>query len=592
MCTHIPCKVWLVRSWQVLLVLVLLFWAWPPAPARAAGHFTVNSFFDYNEIDHYLELREALAIANGDLLGPFTNEEKAQLGGDCGFSGADDAWYISGGCGKDSPDTIVFSSGLGGIGGTIHLNPVMGVLPDISEYYATSITGPSASGAEIAIDGSDLFAGPLLTISSEYNGIFGHLAFINSPDIGLNITGNNNGVDEVRAYGNGSYGIQISGDHNDVLYAELGFRSLSNPTLCEENTDNATSNIVLADGAESNIIRNNTLVCSLGAGIWVTGATAASNTIANNYVGVWNKGGSLRLLGNSIAGIAISAGSHDNTLNTNYIGGNGAGIALTGEGTDNNEIFNNYIGRVTLGNIPNNLSGIVIGLNAQSNQIHDNSIAMNAVAGVVIDDSIANNTVVENNDIYGNTSHGVILRGATIGNTIRGNHIFNNSGAGIQIAGTAYGNLIETGSIHNNTGAGIVQEASAGPNLWRTLSIYANGGLGIDTLANGIPNGPYPTITGIEPAGGGGLAVKGTAELSTSVELYRVDPDPSGFGEGKTYLGNAPTDGTGHWSITIPAGSLGTLTALQAKSTEDGPDASEFGPNVTWFNVYLPLIMR
>lgn len=63
-----------------MLALAVLGAPWnAPKVARAAGNFVVNSSADTVSTDSYLTLREAIRVANGDLTGPFTAPERAQL---------------------------------------------------------------------------------------------------------------------------------------------------------------------------------------------------------------------------------------------------------------------------------------------------------------------------------------------------------------------------------------------------------------------------------------------------------------------------------------------------------------------------------
>ena len=93
----------------VVITAVLSISTWSPPPVKANGLFFVDSASNVDMRDSDLTLREAIRVANGTLLGPFTNAEKARLGG-CTFGGSDNAWLITGGCGAGIPDTIGFVS--------------------------------------------------------------------------------------------------------------------------------------------------------------------------------------------------------------------------------------------------------------------------------------------------------------------------------------------------------------------------------------------------------------------------------------------------------------------------------------------------
>jgi hypothetical protein len=91
--------------------------------------------------------------------------------------------------------------------------------------------------------------------------------------------------------------------------------------------------------------------------------------------------------------------------------------------------------------------------------------------------------------------------------------------------------------------------------------------------------------------------VQGHADPSvlgtTKIELYRVLPDPSGFGEGWSFVGRATTDAIGDWTITdpTPAQSNGCYTAIVTESFFVIPfSSSEFSANTC--RVFLPALQR
>jgi hypothetical protein len=91
------------------------------------------------------------------------------------------------------------------------------------------------------------------------------------------------------------------------------------------------------------------------------------------------------------------------------------------------------------------------------------------------------------------------------------------------------------------------------------------------------------------------ITVQGTASpsgsgVSVTVELYTIAADPSGFGEGRDYLGQTMTNASGVWTITFAGSSAGCYTAFQTRYGLSGT-SSEFGPN-SCHNLYLPLIRR
>ncbi|HTE58999.1 MAG TPA: hypothetical protein VK631_01530 [Solirubrobacteraceae bacterium] len=115
-------------------------------------------------------------------------------------------------------------------------------------------------------------------------------------------------------------------------------------------------------------------------------------------------------------------------------------------------------------------------------------------------------------------------------------------------------------------------------------SIADNGGLGIDLVggrtdpsgvtrnSKGGPN--FPQLRGATDQGGA-TAVEGHVDAadpaSITVELFASDAaDPSGFGEGQTFVGTTTPDARGRFTATLPGGLAGkwlTATARYASGT-------------------------
>ena len=140
-------------------------------------------------------------------------------------------------------------------------------------------------------------------------------------------------------------------------------------------------------------------------------------------------------------------------------------------------------------------------------------------------------------------------------------------------------------------------------------AIFSNTGLGIDLDGDGVTaNDPNDSDTGannrqnfplLSPAisSGGRTTVRGvlksTPNSSFTVEVFSNDlADPSGFGEGQTFLGAASvtTDSAGHVSFTIvvssavPIGHFITATATDpARNTSEFSAAAGVGGSCSLF---------
>ncbi|HMC69403.1 MAG TPA: Calx-beta domain-containing protein, partial [Mycobacteriales bacterium] len=225
----------------------------------------------------------------------------------------------------------------------------------------------------------------------------------------------------------------------------------------------------------------------------------------------------------------------------------------------------------------------------------DNVISGNSNKGIGIDNASGNlitgnfiGTKANGTDALGNGGAGVSLYDATdniVGFDINdfgaANTIAFNAGAGVEV---------ETGTVAPGTG-----------NVIRRNSVHGNGALGIDLAPNGVtgvtPNdagdsdtGPnnlqnFPVITGATVAGAT-RHINGTLN-STPGQAFTIDfyanpagsCDPSGNGEGQTYLGSATTaatDGNGDVSFTFNPPSLTPGDVITATATDAAGNTSEF----------------
>jgi hypothetical protein len=192
----------------------------------------------------------------------------------------------------------------------------------------------------------------------------------------------------------------------------------------------------------------------------------------------------------------------------------------------------------------------------------------------------------------GNTGHGVFITALagfnTIGGTVAGagNVIAHNGGAGVLIG--------------NDPAQGITTDADVG-NAVLGNSIFANGGLGIDlgTFGSVTPNdtndadtGPddllnFPVLTAAFLEGDT-LLVTGSINTGTNKTLrieFFASPsaDPSGHGEGQTFLGfvvvETGSSNTVGFSAALPAALVHPGDVITA--TAGGGDTSEFSAPVT-----------
>lgn len=270
------------------------------------------------------------------------------------------------------------------------------------------------------------------------------------------------------------------------------------------------------------------------------------NTVQGNYIGI-DKSGTVDL-GNDHEGVCLAEGTHDNVISTNLISGNdydGVGI----QGYNNipygppiqtylNIIEYNIIGADVSGQnpIPNNYHGVAVGE-------------------------------------YGPTQWGCADRNR-VG---PGNRIVYNKRDGVAVW--------EDGVSNTNADKNVISQNA----------ILDNNELGIDLWNNGVtPNdlgdldtGPnqelnFPIITSAQYSAGTTI-ISGTISIDSppeqaAVELFKSKPDPTGYGEGESFISSTNPSISGNWTITT--GTLVVGDFVTAVTIDKDGNASEFCLNV------------
>ncbi len=354
-------------------------------------------------------------------------------------------------------------------------------------------------------------------------------------------------------------------------------------------------------GGQSPGARNVVSGNSIGISIGDTGfGDSHDNLIRGNYVGT-NAAGDAALA-NRLHGVVVDSphnyGSKFNWIHGNVISGNGRfGVGIVGEQADGNSVSENRIGTDAGGTavLGNGWSGVEI-FSADANDIGSgNVISGNGTSGV----RIAGNTSVglpRFNGVFGNHIGTDETGTQGLGNASRGVWVFDgqDNDIGRQPGGSP---SPSPNVIAFNGGAGVyVEGASASRNSILDDSIHSNGGLGIDLDPDGLhpdgvtandpgdgdagPNGlqNHPVINLALSDGGstkidGQLSATGTVGQTYTIQLFSSPaPDPSGYGEGSTYLGqaSATSGSSGHADFDfvatpeLPVGHFVTATATDA----------------------------
>ena len=341
-------------------------------------------------------------------------------------------------------------------------------------------------------------------------------------------------------------------------------------------------------------------------------------TIQGNYVGVDATG--LVAMPNESNGIGVNTGGTGN-----IIGGTATGAAnvLSGNGTGGMEAGD---GSIVQGNL------VGVGYNGLTD-VGNSNMGISMRGG----NTVGGNTEAARNIISGNNNLGLLIGGSN--NTIQGNYIGTNmngevSGVGNTNAGLLFlasDNNMVGGTNSNQTnviagnGAGVIATSLAGSgglnNSLLGNKIYNNSGggistLGIDLLGNTndfvtytslgvtLNDADDPDITSNHlmnfPVINSITSTDGQVTINYDLDIndaeagatgYRVEffandaADPSGYGEGQTFLGfeNVAGDVTGQSvTFTLPAGVEGnkfiSATTTMTDNSNDGfGHTSEFG---------------
>ena len=357
------------------------------------------------------------------------------------------------------------------------------------------------------------------------------------------------------------------------------------------------------DPAHRNIISGN------NKGVHLTGNVdfQSHSLILGNYIGT-DVTGSVALR-NGNGGLFI--GSGDNTVggttpgSGNLISGNGfSQLSISG---DRNQVLGNLIGTDHTG------TAIIGNQSSPGSGIRFDSSYDNIIGG----------TAAGAENVIGGCYYGIYIRTQSARNIVHGNYIgtdrtgvidMGNLHAGIHIkdsddntiggAGSGEGNII----VFNDEDGVFIEGESVGNEILAN-AIHSNAQLGIDIFPDGVtPNdggdadaGPnstqnYPELSMVT-SDATSTTIEGTLH-STPNTTFKVrffsnaTLDPSGFGEGETYLGetSVTTASTGNTtinatlSVVVPPGSYITSTA-----TAPNGSTSEFSATQEGFSLELPI---
>ncbi len=413
-----------------------------------------------------------------------------------------------------------------------------------------------------------------------------------------NIIGGTTAADRNIISGNSNHAIYISSASNTIIGNYVGTDYTG--TAAIPNTGgygiyiSAANNNVIGDPNAGNVV-------SAGvAGIMI--ANSDGTIIQGNYVGL-NAAGTAAL-SNSDRGIYLK--NSTNTLiggtdaaDRNVISGNlNHGIHINSS-SNNNTVEGNYIGTDYTGNVAIGNVGSTLCVDASSNNNvigapgAGNVIAAGSDQGIRLDG--VSGTVVQGNSIgvgangttpLGNTGDAVWLQNATnttIGGTSTGtgniiaNSKFGTVGHnGVEIIGTSSGVAILHNSIYGNAGLGIdLGSDGVTANNGTKNSGLPNYGMDFPVIIYARLNGTSLTLNGYV-----GSATNQSTFANAIVEFFQSDNSPSGYGQGRRYLGCLTTDANGNFNGTLTVSGIAKGDKITATATDAGNNTSEFGPNI------------
>ncbi len=407
--------------------------------------------------------------------------------------------------------------------------------------------------------------------------------------------------------GNGSWGIEIENSDGNNLQGNL----IGTDSGGTQDRGNAQAGVLLFSGSDNNTVggttaaARNTISGNNLHGVYIN--QSSTNDVQGNYIGTTAAG--TASLGNSNNGIYIMSNADTNTIggttagHRNIISGNGeTGVRI--DTSTGNTVLGNYIGTDVNGtaDLGNTQQGVYVG--SDTNTIGGtaagsrNVISGNDQNGVYVTTSTGNTllgnyigTDASGTADLGNAQEGVyLLNGSdssTVGGSAAGENLIRfNDLNGVLINGSST-NEVSHNQVKDNTDSGVLVEAGAYQNRIHENSIYGNGDLGIKLTGDGNHNYAAPVITSAF-WDGASADVIGTATPDAEVEIFATGPvpDPSGSGEGLTFLATVTATG-GTFNQTVTGVALGDEISCVAICPAGDPnvgDTSQFSTNgaVEW----------
>ncbi len=285
---------------------------------------------------------------------------------------------------------------------------------------------------------------------------------------------------------NGGFGVDLLSGYNDSVGGSVAGSG-------NVISGNLGGGIRIAVGYE-NLVQGNTIggttTGTINLGNIGNGIAVVNGSSDDTIGGAASTAGNI-IIGNSGAGVLISASTGDNMVLANDISGNGGdGIGISG------------------GSGPNTIGGDV-----------GNIISDNSANGVLISASTGSTFVVRNS-ISGNGDNGIWISGgsgsSTIGGAV-GNAINGNLGDGVLIGSNSGKNLVQGNAIINNTTNGVELTDAGATTIGGTTTVVANTVTGSNDDEVLIRGSDSNLVEGNSLSGGdvNGVEIDGGSECNT-----------------------------------------------------------------------------
>ncbi len=343
-----------------------------------------------------------------------------------------------------------------------------------------------------------------------------------------------------------------------------------NVVACNQIVDNAGDGVRIEAGADHNTVGGslgrNLISGNSGDGVAITGAGTNDNDVIGNYIGTDEAG--TAAWANSGHGVHIYGGARYNSVggasgeDGNVIAGNGhSGVMIEGSDTWSNEVGSNLIG-VALGG-KSTLGNGHHGMGIYGGAM-DNDVGSDYLSPNVIGGNGWSGVAIVNSDLN-------LVHGNSIGADPSGVRKLGNAFYGVHVVG-GMDNAIGSNAIAHNGSDGVRVEGASTVHNWITVNaITANGGKGIENISGGNTELSPPVITSVTSGG-----VSGTACAGCTVEIFS---DPADEGQ---YVHSPPTavaDSGGNWSWS------GSITGAKVAAT-----ATDWFYNTSEFSTYGVLL--